>query len=155
MMMTTIVKAKLPGQMFCSSGGGRPAGFMASRYHHHHPYDDGEDEDDKEDEDGDDGCLPRWIHIPPPFLDLFQMFSRLLLEKQSVTGAPASAPISCIGRISGCTAGAARPVASRLHFTLSSCISKLLQLASGWPVLHWPALLTLAIGRLITLSSEK
>ena len=33
-----IVKAKLPGQMFCSSGGRRPAGFMASRYRHHLHY---------------------------------------------------------------------------------------------------------------------
>ena len=33
-----IVKAKLPGQMFCSSGGRRPAGFMASRYRHHPHY---------------------------------------------------------------------------------------------------------------------
>ena len=143
MMMTTIVKAKLPGQMFCSSGGGRPAGFMASRYHHHHPYDDGEDEDDKEDEDGDDGCLPRWIHIPPPFLDLFQMFSRLLLEKQSVTGAPASAQISCIGRISGCTAGAARPVAFhtfQLHQQVAATGQWVASpaLASPPHTCHWP-----------------
>ena len=33
-----IVKAKLPGQMFCSSGGRRPAGFMATRYRHHLHY---------------------------------------------------------------------------------------------------------------------
>ena len=69
-----------------------------------------------------------------PFLDLFQMFSRLLLEKQSATGAPASAPISCIGRISGCTAGhSASCISVAFHtFELHQ------ELASGWLALHWP-----------------
>ena len=149
MMMMTIVKAKLPGQMFCSSGGGRPAGFMASRYHHHHPYDYGGGDCD---DDGDGGCLPCWIHTLPKLslvsnvfsavssifwnskLHLFQTFSRLLLEKQPAAGAPASAPISCIGRISGCTAGhSASCISVAFHtFELHQ------ELASGWLALHWP-----------------
>ena len=78
-----------------------------------------------------------------PFLDLFQMFSRLLLEKQSVTGAPASAPISCIGRISGCTAGAARPVAFhtfQLHQQVAATGQWVASpaLASPPHTCHWP-----------------
>ena len=107
---------------------------------------------DDDGDDGDGGCLPCWIHTLPKLslvsnvfsavssifwnskLHLFQTFSRLLLEKQPAAGAPASAPISCIGRISGCTAGhSASCISVAFHtFELHQ------ELAGGWPALHWP-----------------
>ena len=130
-----IVKAKLPGQMFCSSGGRRPAGFMASRYRHHLHYHRYLAAYEAEVQGG--GNIDRTDRFVNSALENQQRWMQSW-RRQSVV-----LVVTCRGAAGPC---------GEMQFTLSRCIALETLKLAAWAVLqmHWSDLPTLATNQFIT-----